>query len=110
MQSTILQLVLVVLLLDTALVIAQDTRVYTNPLNGKAVDIFLVVDESANFLNSVIHRHLTSILGDVAVYFNPSGSLPYFGVYFYGATTSVNNLIPFTLISGASVKAALNAK
>jgi len=88
----------------------QDDRVYSNPMNGKAVDIYFVVDESISFIHASNHKDLINVLNDLTEHLNPSGSSPYFGVFFYGATTNVNDVVSFPTTTAAAVKTKLNAK
>lgn len=92
-------------------VLAEGTgRVYTNPLNGKAVDVFFVVDESMPFITVDSHKDLMNMLSEIAVNLNPPGSTPYFGVFFYGVTTQVNQTVPFPTTAAAAVKSRLDSK
>ena len=108
MYSPLFQIVL--LFAGVSSLVTQEGRVYSNPLNGKAVDIFFVVDESISFIDGSTHKDLINVLNDVTTHLNPTGSSPYFGVVFYGATSAVNTVVTFPTATAVAVKNKLDAK
>ncbi|CAF3306600.1 unnamed protein product [Rotaria socialis] len=89
---------------------AENTRGYINPLNGKAVDLFIAVDESNAYMNSMQLGLMKTALNNIATELNPTGSNPFFGVYFYGATQAIDNVVPFKTGSAGSLKTYLEIK
>jgi hypothetical protein len=85
-------------------------RVYNNPLNNKMVDLFFVVDETNVRMNQVQLGQMKIVLNDIATELQPVGSSPYFGVFFYGATSAVQTVVPFPTSSATTVKANLDLK
>ena len=85
-------------------------RVYENPLNNKQVDLFFVVDEANANMNQLELGQIKLAIIDAATELQPSGSSPYFGVYFYGAKTSVEAVVPFPTTSAATMKSKLDLK
>ncbi|CAF1923616.1 unnamed protein product [Rotaria magnacalcarata] len=89
---------------------AKSTRAYVNPLNGKAVDLFIVVDESNAYMNSMHLGLVKTALNEIATELNPAGSSPFFGVYFYGATQAIETVVPFKTSLASSLKTYLEKK
>ena len=89
---------------------AGPLRAFTNPLNNKALDLFIVVDESRPHMTIMNFGLLKTALNNLVLDLNPAGSTPYFAVYFYGATTNVDTSIPFPTTSAAVVKSGLDLK
>jgi hypothetical protein len=74
---------------------AGQLRIYDNPLNGKAVDLFLLVDETNSRLNQLQLGQIKTTLKTIAKDLQPTGSSPFFGAFFYGATSAVQTVVPF---------------
>jgi len=89
---------------------AQQLRVYNNPLNNKAVDVFFLVDETNVRMSQLQLGQIKIVLNDIATELQPIGSTPYFGVFFYGATSSVHTVVSFPTTSATTVKANLDLK
>jgi hypothetical protein len=89
---------------------AAQLRVYNNPLNGNSVDLFLLVDETNSHMNQVQLGQVKIVLKNIAAELQPSGSSPYFGVFFYGATSTVHEVVPFRTSNATVVKANLDLK
>ena len=100
-------IVLVGLLISIA---ASPLRTVTNPLNNKALDLMVVVDESKPYMGIIQLGLLRTTLNSIALDFSPVGFGPYFGIYFYGGTTNIDNRVPFTTTSADAVKSALASK
>ncbi|CAF3820554.1 unnamed protein product [Rotaria sp. Silwood1] len=56
------------------------------------------------------HGQMKNILNTIALDLNPSGSTPYFGAIFYGATSTTNTVVPFPVDSAATFKTKLDYK
>ncbi|CAF3826672.1 unnamed protein product, partial [Rotaria sp. Silwood1] len=56
------------------------------------------------------HGQMKNILNTIALDLNPSGSIPYFGAIFYGATSTTNTVVPFPVGSAATFKTKLDYK
>jgi hypothetical protein len=89
---------------------ADRLRVYNNPLNNKAVDLFFLVDETNVRMSPVQLGQMKIALNAIATELQPVGSNPYFGVFFYGATSAVQTVVPFQTISATTIKANLDLK
>jgi hypothetical protein len=89
---------------------ADRLRVYENPLNNKAVDLFFLVDESNTRLNQIQLGQIKIALNAIATELQPVGSSPYFGVFFYGATSAVHAVVPFVTSSATVLKTNLDLK
>jgi hypothetical protein len=89
---------------------AIQPRAYNNPLNGKSVDLFFLIDGSSTFLNIIQLGQIKIAVNHTVVDLNPLGSTPYFGVFFYGATTTVESVVPFPTISASAVGTKLEQK
>lgn len=87
-----------------------DPRGVTNPLNNNGIDLFMIVDESNSYMSLMQHGSVKRFLNVMAETVAPSGSSPYFGIYFYGATNNVQTVVPFKTNSVASVKTYLDNK
>ncbi|UJR08762.1 hypothetical protein I4U23_013019 [Adineta vaga] len=85
-------------------------RAFNNPLNNKAVDLFVLVDEQNAYMNELQHGLVKTALYNLATDLNPSGSTPYFQMLFYGASSSVSTVVPHTTTSAATVKTYLDKK
>jgi hypothetical protein len=99
-----------VILLFFAGVNTNPLKAFTNPLNNKAVDLFVVVDEGNLYVNVMQLGLIKTALNNLAIELNPIGSSPNFGMFFYGATTSVNIAVPSRTTSASAVKAKLDQK
>ncbi len=89
---------------------AGQLRIYDNPLNGKAVDLFLLVDETNSRMNQMQLGQMKTPLKAIATYLQPPGSSPFFGAFFYGATSAVHTVVPFTTSSATTFIAKLDLK
>jgi hypothetical protein len=97
-------------LIGTASVRAVQPRSYINPLNSNLLDVFFLVDESNTFLNVLQLGQLKIALNATVVSLNPPGSSPYFGASFYGATTTVQSIVPFPTTSAALFGSLISQK
>lgn len=86
------------------------TSGFTNPLNNKRLDVFFVIDETNTYMSSSQLEWMKKSIYEISLNLNPSGSSPYFGVYFYGASSSVDLRVPFPTTSAASLKSPVNSK
>lgn len=98
------------------------SRAYVNPFNVKSIDLFLVVDENPDFLTQMKFFQMKTVLSDIVTRMAPTGSSPYFGVYFYGAEsvrvavvfptanliTAKTNLEQFQYVTAQSQKSTLD--
>ncbi|CAF2989308.1 unnamed protein product, partial [Rotaria sp. Silwood2] len=91
--------VIVVIIILFVEVEASQLRSFNNPLNGKSIDIFFVVDESNSKITNINFERLKTALKSIATELNPVGGSPCFGVYFFGATSSVRSIAPFPTCS-----------
>ena len=87
-----------------------ELKAYNNPLNNKAVDLFLLVDENNARLTNQQLGQMKIALNTIAGELQPVGSSPYFGVYFYGATPTVHTVVPFMTGYAAVVRSNLELK
>jgi hypothetical protein len=85
-------------------------RVYNNPLNDKAVDLFFLVDETNARMSLLQLGQIKIALNDITTDLQPIGSSPYFGIYFYGARSAVQAVVPFPTTLATAVKANLALK
>lgn len=86
------------------------TSGFTNPLNNKKLDLFFLVDETNQYMSSSQLQLVKRAIYDISLNLNPSGSSPYFGVYFYGAAASVDTRVHITTTSAAALKINLDPK
>jgi hypothetical protein len=89
---------------------AGESRVYNNPLNNKAVDLFLLVDENNSHLDQMQLGLIKIALNAIATELQPAGTSPYFSVIFYGATPTIHTVVPFMTGSATVVKLNLDLK
>ncbi|CAF1386129.1 unnamed protein product [Adineta steineri] len=89
---------------------ADPTKAFNNPLNGRAVDLFLLVDENNSYMSVMQLGLVKTALQNIANELNPVGSTPSFGVYFYGATSTVNTVVPHPTTTASAFKAKLDLK
>ncbi|CAF2082938.1 unnamed protein product [Rotaria magnacalcarata] len=99
-----------VLMLLCTVVKGNPLRAFNNPLNGKTIDLFLVAEESNSQMSNLEFGLLKTALNNIAIETNPVGSSPYFGVYFFGATTQLHVVAPFKTSSASMVKTYLDQK
>ncbi|CAF1386269.1 unnamed protein product [Adineta steineri] len=89
---------------------ADPTRAFNNPLNGRAVDLFIIVDENNTYMSVMQLGLVKTALQNMANELNPVGSSPQFGAFFYGATSSLSTVVPYPTITAVAFKAKLDLK
>ena len=87
-----------------------ELRGFINPLNSKSIDLFLVVDERSTYSSILDFGLFKTTLKSMFSDLNPSGSSPYFGAYFFGATSSVQISVPFRTQTADAAKALIDIK
>lgn len=83
-------------------------RLYINPFNGNALDLWILVQEDAGFLNSLRHSQVRSAIGSIVDEFIPLGSGARFSIGFYGASNQTRWAVPPGTSNGTSVKSLLS--
>ena len=104
------QFLVTVLAVLVGTIAAEELRAYNNPLNNRAVDLFLVADEASAYMNVMQLGLLKTSLNNIVTDLNPTSSNPQFGLFFYGAAASVDVVVPFSMVTAAQVKAKLDLK
>lgn len=61
-------------------------------------------------MNQLQLGQIKIVLNSIATELQPTGSSPYYGIFFYGATTSVHAVVPFATTSATVVKTNLDLK
>ncbi|CAF1621849.1 unnamed protein product, partial [Adineta ricciae] len=89
---------------------ANQLRIYDNPMNNRAIDLFILVDENTSRLTPVQFGQIKITVKNIVTDLQPQSSTPYFGVYFYGSTSLVDTVVPFGSNSAATVSKSVDLK
>ena len=85
-------------------------RMYNNPLTSKTVDLWLLIDEANSRLNLLQFEQMKIAVNNVATELTPVGSSPKIRIFFYGATTSVHQVVALPVSSSSVIKSSLSLK